>query len=62
MEAARAREAMRAGAQGVAVIAAITAAREPQAAMLELERAIDEGRASSHRAPPALPRPTIGRD
>lgn len=60
LDAPRAREAARCGAAGIAVVSAITGAAQPEAAIAVLQAAIGAGRAEPARAPPALPRPTLG--
>ena len=63
MDAGRAREAMRCGAAGVAVVGAISRAPSPAAATAALQQAVDGGSAAwlrgDRRAAPALPRPTL---
>ena len=59
MDEARAAEAMRRGASGVAVISAITAAACPETAMASLQRAVREGGTAQRRDAPPLPRPTL---
>jgi thiamine-phosphate diphosphorylase len=59
MDAARAHEAMRCGAAGVAVVSAITAAADPDAAVHTLQRAIAEGMRAPRRDAPLLARPTL---
>ncbi|MEW6704206.1 MAG: bifunctional hydroxymethylpyrimidine kinase/phosphomethylpyrimidine kinase [Pseudomonadota bacterium] len=59
LDAARAQEAARCGADGVAVLSGITAAPDPQAAVERYLRAVQAGRQAARRVPPALPRPTL---
>ena len=59
MDPARAAQAMRCGAAGVAAIGAITAAASPEAAIGELSRAIHEAARTPQYPPPALPRSTL---
>lgn len=63
MDAPRAREAMRCGAAGVAVIGAITRAADPEGAIAALQHAVQAGReafADGDRRPaPALPKSTL---
>jgi len=61
LDAARCREVMRCGADGAAVVSAITGAADPEAAIAALQAAVIEGAAASRRAVPALPRPTLVR-
>jgi thiamine-phosphate diphosphorylase len=55
----RAHEAMRCGAAGVAVVSAITAAADPEAAVRALQAAIAAGQAAPPIDAPALARPTL---
>jgi hydroxymethylpyrimidine kinase / phosphomethylpyrimidine kinase / thiamine-phosphate diphosphorylase len=59
MDADRAAEAMRCGADGVAVLSGIVAAADADAAVRRYQRAIGAGRAAAGIAPPLLPRPTL---
>ena len=60
MDVARASQAMRCGAAGVAVISAITAAASPETAIAELARAIrPTDRERPQYQPPALPQSTL---
>jgi hydroxymethylpyrimidine kinase / phosphomethylpyrimidine kinase / thiamine-phosphate diphosphorylase len=59
MDAQRAGEAAACGAAGVAVISAITAAPDPEAAIAQLQAAIAAGTYAQGVAVPALPRPTL---
>ncbi len=59
MDVARSAEAMQAGAAGVALISAITAADDPEAAIADLQRAICEGKSRPTAPAPPLPRPTL---
>ena len=59
IDAERAREAARCGAAGIAVVSAITGAREPEAAIAALQAAIDAGRQLPCHAVPSLARPTL---
>jgi hydroxymethylpyrimidine kinase / phosphomethylpyrimidine kinase / thiamine-phosphate diphosphorylase len=59
MDAQRAGEAAACGAAGVAVISAITAAPDPEAAIARLQAAIAAGKHARGGAVPALPRPTL---
>lgn len=59
MDVPRATNAMQCGAAGVAVVSAITAAANPEAAITDLQRAIDEGSGLPGLDPPALPQPTL---
>lgn len=61
MDAARCREAMRCGADGVCVVSAITGSADPRAAMAALQAAVAQGQAAPPRAVPLLPRPTLPR-
>lgn len=59
MDEARSLEAVRCGAQGVAVLRGITHAADPEAAIASLAQAIEAGRGSPPLAPPPLARPTL---
>jgi hydroxymethylpyrimidine kinase / phosphomethylpyrimidine kinase / thiamine-phosphate diphosphorylase len=59
MDVTRATQAMACGAAGVAVISAITAAPSPEAAIAELQRAIDRPVGLPKTTPPALPQSTL---
>lgn len=59
MDAARAAQAARCGADGVAVISAITAAASPQAAIAELSHAIHQPAGIPKYHPPPLPEFTL---
>lgn len=59
MDVPRAAEAMQCGAAGVAVISAITASVNPEAAITDLQRAIVEGSGLPGFDPPGLPQPTL---
>jgi thiamine-phosphate diphosphorylase len=59
MDAPRARTAMRCGAAGVAVVSAITAAADPEAAVRALQAAVAEGGAAPRLRAPRLARPTL---
>ncbi|MDP2449031.1 MAG: thiamine phosphate synthase [Polaromonas sp.] len=59
MDVARTEQAARAGAAGVAVISAITAAASPETAIAQLQEAIRRGRASPPAAAPTFPKPTL---
>jgi thiamine monophosphate synthase len=62
MDVARASQAMRCGAAGVAVISAITAAASPETAIAELSRAIHESAGTAKYQPPALPQSTLSEE
>jgi len=59
MDVLRTEQAARAGAAGVAVISAITAAASPETAIAQLREAIRRGRSSTPVAAPAFPKPTL---
>ena len=59
MDVARTEEAAACGAAGVALISAITAAPSPEAAMSELQQALQRGRSGPAIPAPLLPRPTL---
>lgn len=59
MDVARATQAVECGAAGVAVISAVTAAASPEAAIAELQRAIDRPVGLPKTTPPALPQSTL---
>ena len=59
MDVARATQAARCGAAGVAVISAITASAAPEAAVAELSRAIHQPMGTPKYQPPALPQSTL---
>lgn len=59
MDVQRTEQAVRAGAAGVAVISAITAAASPETAIVQLQEAIRHGRSSPPVAAPAFPKPTL---
>jgi hydroxymethylpyrimidine kinase/phosphomethylpyrimidine kinase/thiamine-phosphate diphosphorylase len=59
MDVARATEARQCGADGVAVISAITRAAAPEAAIAELQRAVDQPVGASNDPPWALPQSTL---
>ncbi|MEO8023215.1 thiamine phosphate synthase [Polaromonas sp.] len=59
MNVPRTEQAARAGAAGVAVISAITAAASPEAAILQLQEALQRGRKSLPVTPPLFPKPTL---
>jgi thiamine-phosphate diphosphorylase len=63
MDAARAYEAMRCGAAGVAAVGAISCSNSPATAVAALQQAVADGRAAwargDRRGVPALPRPTL---
>jgi hydroxymethylpyrimidine kinase/phosphomethylpyrimidine kinase/thiamine-phosphate diphosphorylase len=61
MDAARAAQAMQSGAAGVAVISAVTAAASPEAAIAQLQNAIEASPAAAPSRAPILPRPTLAR-
>jgi hydroxymethylpyrimidine kinase/phosphomethylpyrimidine kinase/thiamine-phosphate diphosphorylase len=60
MDAARAGEARRCGAAGVAVISAITAAGDPEAAVRQLQQAVAQPEGGPLPVP-RLPRTTLAR-
>ncbi|MDI1237160.1 MAG: thiamine phosphate synthase [Polaromonas sp.] len=59
MDAVRSEQAAQAGAAGVAVISAITAAVSPEAAIVQLQQAVQRGRSQPHLTAPLLPQPTL---
>ncbi|MGC1175541.1 thiamine phosphate synthase [Polaromonas sp.] len=59
MDVPRTEQAARAGAAGVAVISAITAAVSPEAAIAQLQEAIRRGRSSPPVTAPLFPKPTL---
>jgi len=59
MDVARTEQAARAGAAGVAVISAITAAASPEAAIVQLQQAVQRGRSQPRVTAPLLPQPTL---
>ncbi|MDI1274165.1 thiamine phosphate synthase [Polaromonas sp.] len=59
MDVVRTEQAVRAGAAGVAVISAITAAASPEAAIGQLQQAVQRGRKQPHLTAPLLPQPTL---
>ncbi|WP_341912109.1 thiamine phosphate synthase [Polaromonas sp. YR568] len=59
MDVARTEQAARAGAAGVAVISAITAAASPEAAIEQLQQAVQRGRSQPRVTAPLLPQPTL---
>lgn len=59
MDTARTQQAAACGAAGVAVISAITAAASPEAAISELQQALQRGRNGPAVQAPLLPRPTL---
>ena len=59
MDMLRTEQAARAGAAGVALIGAITAAPSPEAAILELQQALQRGKSGPAANAPLLPRPTL---
>jgi hydroxymethylpyrimidine kinase/phosphomethylpyrimidine kinase/thiamine-phosphate diphosphorylase len=59
MDVARTEQAARAGAAGVAVISAITAAASPEAAIEQLQQAVQRGRSQPQVTAPLLPQPTL---
>lgn len=59
MDVARTEQAARAGAAGIAVISAITAAASPEAAIAQLQEAVRRGRASPTVTAPLFPKPTL---
>ena len=59
MDVVRTEQAARAGAAGVAVISAITAAASPEAAIVQLQQAMQRGRSQPRGSAPLLPRPTL---
>jgi thiamine-phosphate diphosphorylase len=61
MDVPRTEQAARAGAAGVAVISAITAAASPEAAIVQLQQAVQRGRMQARTGVPLLPEPTLTR-
>lgn len=59
MDVPRTEQAARAGAAGVAVISAITAAASPETAITQLQEALRHGRASPAVTAPLFPKPTL---
>ena len=59
MDVPRTEQAARAGAAGVAVISAITAAASPETAITQLQEALRRGRASPAVTAPLFPKPTL---
>lgn len=59
MDVVRTEQAAQAGAAGVAVISAITAAPAPEAAIEQLQQAVQRGRSQPRMTVPLLPRPTL---
>ncbi|MBA3593475.1 MAG: thiamine phosphate synthase [Polaromonas sp.] len=59
MDVPRTEQAARAGAAGVAVISAITAAPSPEAAIVQLQEAMQRGRKSLPITAPLFPKPTL---
>jgi hydroxymethylpyrimidine kinase/phosphomethylpyrimidine kinase/thiamine-phosphate diphosphorylase len=59
MDVARTQQAAACGADGVALISAITAAPSPEAAILDLQQALQRGRSGPAVDAPLLPRPTL---
>jgi thiamine-phosphate diphosphorylase len=59
MDVPRTEQAARAGAAGVAVISAITAATSPETAIVQLQEALQRGRASPPVAASMFPKPTL---
>ncbi len=59
MDAARTEQAAQCGAAGVAVISAITAAGSPEAAIAQLQQAIQHGRSLPRVEAPLLPKSTL---
>jgi hydroxymethylpyrimidine kinase/phosphomethylpyrimidine kinase/thiamine-phosphate diphosphorylase len=59
MDVARTEQAAACGAQGVAVISAITAAPSPEAAIVQLQQAVLRGRSGPAASVPLLARPTL---
>lgn len=59
MDVTRTEKAARAGAAGVAVISAITAAASPETAIAQLQEAVRRGRASPPVTAPLFPKPTL---
>lgn len=59
MDVLRTEQAARAGAAGVALISAITAAPSPEAAIIDLQQAFQRGKSGPVAKAPPLPRPTL---
>ena len=59
MDLIRAEQAAQCGADGVAVISAITAADFPEEAVRQLQQAIERGKNGQRAAAPVLPKPTL---
>jgi len=59
MDVVRTEQAARAGAAGVAVISAITAAASPEAAIVQLQQAVQRGRSQPRVTAPLLAQPTL---
>ncbi|MED5621817.1 bifunctional hydroxymethylpyrimidine kinase/phosphomethylpyrimidine kinase [Ideonella sp. BN130291] len=59
LDAQRAGEAARCGADGVAVLSGIVGAPDPEGAVRRYQGAIAAGRAAPRAVPPSLPRPTL---
>ncbi len=62
MDAARTEQAAQCGAAGVALISAITAAASPEAAISQLQQAIQRGRSLPRMEAPLLPKSTLSPD
>lgn len=62
MDAARTEQAAQCGAAGVAVISAITAAASPEAAITQLQQALQRGRGLPRTGAPLLPKSTLSPD
>jgi len=59
MDVLRTEQAARAGAAGVAVISAVTAAPSPETAIVQLQQAVQRGRTQARTGVPLLPKPTL---
>ena len=59
MDVVRTEQAARAGAAGVAVISAITAAASPEAAIAQLQDAVRRGKSQPPATAPRMPKPTL---
>jgi len=59
MDVARTEQAAACGAAGVAVISAITAAASPEAAIAQLQQAVQRGKNQARVEAPMLPKPTL---
>jgi hydroxymethylpyrimidine kinase/phosphomethylpyrimidine kinase/thiamine-phosphate diphosphorylase len=59
MDVARTEQAAACGAAGIAVISAITAADSPEAAMAQLQQAVQRGKNQARAEAPMLPKPTL---